>query len=322
MAVSLKNNFQLTYTSNQSLLVLILISIAVNLAFPGEVFFQSKYLLIFTSILTSHIVFLREARANGVDRLVRRIVSAFVPLLFLALSNLSSINSSRSQEVLWLLFSYVLLLLTMRLIDIRPVQILSCILVITFVAFFIDLFCFYQYFFGFADLKQQIVRLTNLDESFKGALLARIGSRRVFANFPLPNTLAGFLAMVLPLQLFLIHLAIRTDKTFLPDSSKFMNKLFQHRWVLIFLHCQFSLSILSLLMTQSFGGWVCFSAVFLLLGNFLLKRWKVPLSSIGLALLLLLIVAALWITWIAHLRGFQLWNINAPGNPIGLRWIN
>jgi hypothetical protein len=75
-------------------------------------------------------------------------------------------------------------------------------------------------------------------------------------------------------------------------------------------------------MTQSFGGWLCFSAVFVLLGIILLRNWKVPLRSIVLILLPLIAVVALWITWVAHRRGFQLWNLRALGNPISLRWIN
>jgi O-Antigen ligase len=322
MAVNAKNDRHPVYISNQSLLVLILISLSANLLYPGEVFFHSKYLLIFTSILTSLIVFIREARANSISSLLRRTANAFVPLLFLTLSIFSSINSSRSQEVLWLFFSYTCLFLTLRLINIGAALLLISIIAITLLAFFIDLFSLYQYFFGFANLKQVTIRLTNIDESFRGALLTRIGSKRVFANFPLPNTLAGFLAMVLPLHLFLVYLAIQTDNVFLSDSSKFLNKLFQSRWALIFLLSQLGLSLLTLIMTQSFGGWLCSSGVAVSLGIFLLRHRKIPLRSVAPIVWVLFIVVAIWMAWITQQRGFHLWDLKALGNPIGLRWID
>ncbi|PYV90660.1 MAG: hypothetical protein DMG05_09645 [Acidobacteria bacterium] len=321
MEVDPSHNSWLSRHHHHALIALTLIALSANLLFPGEVFFQSKFLLIFASLFTFAITFIKECRI-GNPHLFSVITAALFPLLILIPSTFKTINGSRSEDVFWLFLSYACLFLTLRLSRFEPRTILASILAITLVGFCVDLFCVYQYFFGLFDLKSLVLRSTALDEGFKTRLLARIATKRVFANFPLPNTLAGFVTMVFPLNLFLIHLALDVQSPIVLASGKFLKKLFQNPVSTLLLFLQLSLSLLILALTQSFGGWVCFCSSMLFLCLVTYMRRKISIKFMLVTLLGLFVIVAGWMVWLTYRRGFSLWNLAASENPITLRWIN
>src|SRR5438876_1109792 len=242
MEVDPSYNSWLVRHHDRALIALTLVSLSVNLLYPGEVFFQSKFLFIFASLFTFVITFIREHR-TGNSHLLRIIALALFPLLVIAPSIFKTINGSRSEDVFWLFLSYACLFLTLRLFPFEPFTVLSSILLITLVGFSVNLFCLYQYFFGLSDLKSLVLRSTTLDEGFKTGLLARIATKRVFANFPLPNTLAGFITMVFPLNLFLVRLAIQAQNPIVLASGRLLKKFLQSRAAAPFLFLELSLSL-------------------------------------------------------------------------------
>jgi tetratricopeptide (TPR) repeat protein len=305
-----------------ALLALILVALSANLFYPGEIFFQSRFLLIFASLFAFLIIFITHSRSGNHRSIFRLVLLSFSPILVLALSLLHTVNTFRSQEVLRLFFSYAVLFLAVRLSRFEPPTLFLSLFAIGLVAFCLDVLCLYQYFFGLSDLKSVILRYTALDERFRAGLLARIATRRVFANFPLPNTLAGFLAMVLPLQVFLFSSAIRSHDPLVLCLGRLPRKLMANGVVRLFLCIQLCLSLLILALTQSFGGWVCFCGSFALVGIWLLRNWRFRVKVSAKIVVGLFIVATIWLGWITHKRGFSLWDLQAAENPIALRWIN
>src|SRR5262249_6789904 len=152
------------------------------------------------------------------------------------------------------------------------------------------------------------------------ALLARVQSGRIFANFSLPNTLAGLVTMILPIQVALVC------ASFLPTRLKEIPPgwviVLVSLWTRIALVAGGVLSILVVGLTQSFGGWVglCCSLSTVLLVGFD-KTWRSRRTQwvLGLALMLL---AGSWLAWVSQKRGFHLWDLNAAENPISLRIIS
>jgi len=185
-------------SSSSVLFGAILVSLAANLLYPGEVFFQSRFLFVIISILAFLITFISQYRAGDSRQTIKLVGVVFFPLLFLVLPTFKTINASRSQDVFWLFFAYACLFATLQLMRIEFAHLLLSLLFLVVIAFCIDLFSIYQYFFGLSDLKALVMHSTVLDEKLKSGVLTRITTRRVFANFPLPNTLAGFVSMMLP----------------------------------------------------------------------------------------------------------------------------
>ncbi len=301
---------------------LILLSLAANLLYPGEVFSQSKFLLTFVSFLTFLASWLNEIRI-GISVTTGKIVAmAFLPLLVLIPSFLGTINGFRSQGVFWLFFSYACLFLTLRFLKLEKHSIVTSLAFICSVAFLINLYCIYQYFFGFSDLKEILMQSKDVDADFREALLTRVGTQRVFAHFALPNTLAGFLSTVLPLQFFLGIVAFGRKELDPVGSSPSIVRLLRSSWVKLVLLFQMVLSFLVLALTQSFGGWVCFLGSTLVLVLLLFKGKKLPMRFILSGLIVFLSVLIFWMIWIAQKRGFGLLNLEASGNPIALRLVN
>jgi len=322
MAVDTIHYFGLNAKHQWALLGVILVSLAANLFYPGEVFFQSKFLFILASVLTFLITFLAEHRSGNFGQTIKVVGIVFLPLLFLLPSAIKTINPSRSQDVFWLFFGYACLFATLQLMRLEATGLLLSLLCLVLIAFFVDLFCLYQYFFGLSDLKALVLHSTTLDEKLKSGVLTRISSGRVFANFPLPNTLAGFVTMVLPLNVFLLYSAAGTKNLLIGKSYGFLNGIFRSRITPFLLIVQLWLSLLILVLTQSFGGWACFCAVFTLLGLWAIVRSKIPVRLTVAVLLVVLAIAAGWLAWVTHQRGFSLWNLQASENPIALRWNN
>jgi hypothetical protein len=176
----------------------------------------------------------------------------------------------------------------------------------------------YQHFVGFDALKAELMQRTNMDVDFRTALLARTESGRVFANFSLPNTLAGLVTMVLPIQVGLLS-ANFVPSGFLGLRPSWITIL-RSPWIRLALVVGILQSIWVLALTQSFGGWVCLcgslGAVLLV---WLCQRGKRAdwIMSAG----LLLTLAGSWLAWTSYKRGFRLWNLSAAENPITLRLI-
>jgi O-antigen ligase len=311
-----------TFAPSAVLLGGILVSLATNLVYPGEVFFQSKFLFIIVSILAFLTAFILQHRSENSGRIIRQIGIVFVLLLFLLPSTLRTINASRSQDVFLLFFAYACLFATLQLIRVEFASLLLSLLFLVIVAFCIDLFSLYQYFFGLSELKALVLNSTALDEKLKSGVLTRITTRRVFANFPLPNTLAGFVAMVLPLNVFLLCPVLGSVNLLVGKYDRFLSVLFQSRLTSFLLIVQLCLSLLVLALTQSFGGWVCFCAAFALLGLWGIVRSKIPMRLTVAVLLVVLATSTGWLAWVTYQRGFSLWNIEASENPIALRLNN
>ena len=322
MAVDPIHHFGLNAKNKRALLGVILFSLAANLLYPGEVFFQSKFLFVFAAIFTFLITLLAEQRSGNLGQTIKLVGIAFLPLLFLLPSVLKTINASRSEDVFWLFFAYACLFVTLQLLRLESSGILLSLLFLVLIAFCINLFCLYQYFFGLSDLKALVLHSTALDEKLKSGVLTRITSGRVFANFPLPNTLAGFVTMVLPLNVFLLYSASGAKHLLINESDRFLKHIFRSHLSFFLLVVQLLLSLFVLVLTQSFGGWVCFCAAFTLLGVWLVVHSKVSVRLTVVALLVALAIAIGWLAWVTSQRGFSLWNLQASENPIALRWNN
>jgi O-antigen ligase len=300
----------------------ILVSVAANLLYPGEVFFQSKFLFIIVSILAFLIAFILRRRSEDSGQIIRQVGIIFVLLLFLLPSTLRTINAFRSQDVFLLFFAYACLFATLQLIRVEFASLLLSLLFLVIIAFCIDLLCLYQYFFGLSELKALVLNSTVLDEKLKSGVLTRITTGRVFANFPLPNTLAGFVAMVLPLNVFLLYTTLGSGNIVACKSGRCMLSYFRSRLTSFFLIIQLCLSLLVLALTQSFGGWVCFCFAFAVLGLWAVIRLKIPVKLTMTVLLAALATVTAWLAWVTHQRGFSLWDVQASENPITLRLNN
>ncbi len=298
----------------------ILASLCANFLYPGEVFFQSKYLLIFTSIFACFIVLAEQLKSGSVTASTRVLAGPFLPILILLPSALITVNASRSQEVFWLFFSYACLFFAVRMLEIDEGSVVWSILALSFMMLLIELYSFYQYFFGLSNLRKLVLNSTELDESFRSGLLARIGSKRVYANFSLPNTLAGFLTTILPLQFFLLCRSLCLRKSSAAEQDRFLTSFFKHRWVMWAFVAQISLSFICLALTQSFGGWVCFLGSSPVIALWFSHK-RIPVKRITILIVVAFLFAGLWIAWLNHRRGFSLWNLKAAENPIALRWI-
>jgi hypothetical protein len=299
-------------------LAFILLSIILNLLYPGEVFPQSRFLLLAFSILSSLIV-LANGTYQRLGNLPDGILDAFLPLLIIVPSVFLSVSLFRSREVALLFFSYSCLYFTLRSIRMNETVPLISILAITLVTFVIDLHALQQWLIGLSHMKNEVSRTTDIEPNLKSAIINRISSGRVFAHFPLPNTLAGFLAMSLPLNLFLISLNLRPRA--LHANEDYLRRIVHSPWISASLILELLLSLAVLLLTQSFGGWVCCFGSLSVAAVIWLRGTKVKIRFLALGALLSMLAAASWIGWLNYRRGFHLWELSASENPISLRWI-
>ncbi len=132
--------------------------------------------------------------------MLRHAALAFLPLVAMVPSLVWTTNQDRSQEVFLLFFSYSCLLFSLWRCKFRSEALCASLLTLVAVAMVVDAQALYQHFVGLDALKAELMQRTNMDGDFRAALLARAQSGRVFANFSLPNTLAGLVTMILPIQ--------------------------------------------------------------------------------------------------------------------------
>ena len=132
--------------------------------------------------------------------MLRDAALAFLPLVGMVPSLVWTTNQDRSQEVFLLFFSYSCLLFSLWRCKFRSEALCTSLLTLVAVAMVVGAQALYQHFVGLDALKAELMQRTNMDGDFRAALLARAQSGRVFANFSLPNTLAGLVTMILPIQ--------------------------------------------------------------------------------------------------------------------------
>lgn len=299
-------------------LAILLVPITLNLLYPGEVFFQSRYLLVLGSVLACTVALLQGHRRGAANAMVRDAALAFLPLVSLVPSSVWTTNQDRSQEVFLLFFSYSCLLFSIWRCKLRSETLCTSLLTLVAVTMVVGAQALYQHFVGLDALKAELIQRTNMDGDFRAALVARAQSGRVFANFSLPNTLAGLVTMILPIQWGLLA------ASFLPSRLLALPPLWitilRSQWARLVLVVGILQSIWVLALTQSFGGWVCLccslgTVLFVWLG----QRGRRADWIIGAGLLLTL--AGSWLAWTSYKRGFHLWNLSAAENPITLRLI-
>lgn len=315
-------NAGLSPQNQLSLLALILAALSANLLYPGEVFFQAKYLLIFASVSSLLVVSASLLREGQLPPGFRTVFALLIPLILTAPSFWTSVNRSHSLEVLWLFCAYACLYASLRLMDLSRSAIISSLLVLTWVACVVSVHALYQSFFGLERLAKTVQEAGLLDESFRFSLLGRVSSKRVFANFTLPNTLAGFISMLLPINVFFLYHSLRGPGTDWPLGSAPLRKLCHGVLPAGLFAIQLILQLCVLTLTQSFGGWVCVCGSFVFLGFQLLRRRKIPWARIAVVCVALLGGMSLWLYWLSSRRGFALWDVYHSQNPISLRWIN
>jgi len=295
------------------------VAVSINLLYPGEVFFPSRYLFVLVSLLACAVV-LYQGHKGGISvDLLRHLALAFLPLAVLLPSLIWTTNRDRSQEVFLLFFSYACLLFSVLQCKLRSGTRVALLLALAAVTVAVEGQALYQHFSGLSKLKAELMQHPAMDADFRSALLARVQSGRIFANFSLPNTLAGLMTMILPILSGLFLASLFPSKVLEPSARVIV--ILTHSWVRLALIAGIVLSIWVLAITQSFGGWVglCCSvgAVFF---RWLCQRKQGTDWIVGIGLLLVL--AGSWLAWTSHKRGFGLWNLDAAENPIALRLIS
>ena len=301
------------------LVSVILFPISVNQLYPGEVFHHSRFLFILTSFLAFLLALLYRHQQGVNDFISRSLTISLLTMLCLLPSWFGSINKTRSQEVLWLFLAYLLLLLSLTWLDFNFKQIEGAVAVVCFVATIVGLVALYQYYFGLDELRKKFQEASYLDPGFKSRVLARIQSRRILANFPLPNTLAGFLATILPLQVYFAASRTSTHQGCRDDATGSAGK---NRFSTTFMACSCLLSLVVLALTQTFGGWAAVLASVTFAGLLMVIPRKLRLGRVAASFVLLFVLLVVWMAWVTHERGFALGNLKASTNPMVLRWNN
>ena len=298
-------------------LVILLTAVVVNLIYPGEVFFQSRYLLVLGSVSACGIVLLAGHRRGIAKAMLPQAAVAFLPLAGMVPSVIWTTNQDRSQEVLLLFFSYSCLLFSLWRCKVRSVALWASLSIVV-AAMVVEAQALYQHFVGLDALKAELAQHTNMDGDFRAALLARAESGRVFANFSLPNTLAGLVTMILPIQAGLLVASLSPSRLLAASPGWIM--ILTSPWFRLALIGGVILSVWVLALTQSFGGWACLCcSLGVVLFVWLSQRGRSVDWIISACLLLTL--AGSWLAWTSYKRGFRLWNLSAAENPITLRLV-
>ena len=319
--------FEVSRNRAQSwIFMLLLFALSANLFYPGEIFFQSKYLLISVALLAALLVCICELRSPTYDEIEKYLLISFLPFLAILPSFYSTINAHRSLELFGLFFGFACLFFYLNVAIPSRLQILQAIFFLCLVAFAVNLYCIYQYFIGLSKLKSLLAHTESMDPGFKSALLTRVSSGRVFGNFALPNSLAGFVCMMLPLQLFLAYSACSSSNPVCTaewrNSEVLLKRISQNSFIRFALILQVALGLVVLILTQSFGGWLCLLVSLAFLSRYWIKQQKISLRAVLLPLIVTSLAIGAWIFWVSKRRGFGLLNFSIYENPITLRWLN
>ena len=244
------------------LLILIFIRPFISsLAFPFLNSLYSNFFLVF--IITW--LFVKGASLNKIQTLKYPLISFCLALIISVAFSSDKVNSLK--ELSYYITGIFLFVIGGSLTYEEKIRLIQTIILTSFV---IGLLSVYQYFFGFQHLLEYVSK-KGLSDSFT---LDYISRRRVFFPFVTPNTLAGYLIMIIPLLL--------------------INK--NRIWFIIPLS-------FALLLTQSLGA---FLSLFLALGIYFYLQnklgWKKAFSLLGLLIIIGLVFIARVSTQKQHLQ--------------------
>jgi hypothetical protein len=154
-------------------LVILLIAVVLNLLYPGEVFFQSRYLLVLGAVSACAVVLFRGHWRGAANATFRHAALAFLPLVGMVPSLIWTTNQDRSQEAFLLFFSYSCLLFSLWRCKFRSEALCASLLTLVAVVMVVGVQALYQHFVGLDALKAELMQRTNMDGDFRAALLAR-----------------------------------------------------------------------------------------------------------------------------------------------------
>ena len=98
-------DFEISRKRTQSwIFMLLLFALSANLFYPGEIFFQSKYLLISVALLAALLACICELRSPTNDDIAKNLLISFLPFLAILPSFFSTINAHRSLELFVVVF--------------------------------------------------------------------------------------------------------------------------------------------------------------------------------------------------------------------------
>lgn len=159
-----------------------------SLAFP---YLNSIYSMLFLGFLTSWIAF-KKIDFLQIKSLARPLILFSLALIISVVFSPDKFNSFRE------LYKYAAgIIIFLIIIPLANLDKLRIIRVITLASLLISLMAIYQYFFGFKHLLNYVTK-KEINNPF---ILDYIMNKRVFFPFITPNTLAGYLAMTIPLVL-------------------------------------------------------------------------------------------------------------------------
>ena len=281
------------------------LAIYLNLLLPGEIYFTTRYIANLLIFLLCFIKVSQLLQYEG-DRLTLylpkwRLMGAF--FLVGVVSTIWSTNYHQSRGFGWLFITYFLLYFLLQ--NLRPgdKEIAIFIRILLFLTIAIIIYGFYQYFFNFELIQKTVEKLDYLSPEQKAMILRRISSGRIFSTFALPTTLAGYVVMIIPLNLSFLAISLRRVRVFI-----------LYLIPLIF-------ALVALMLTASFGGLVSLVGGMVL--TFLVVFYeKGKFRRFLLRLLIVLIILGIGLWAIGRFRGFNLWDLSAGENPIRLRVLN
>ena len=281
------------------------LAICLNLILPGEIYSTTRYI---ANLLIFLLFFIKVSQLlqNEKDKLSLYLPKKRLVVTFLLVGVVSTWGSTyyhHSRGYLWLFLTFFLLYFLLQNLRLGEREAALFIRVLLFLTVGIVVYGFYQYFFNFEIIQKTVERLDYLSPEQKEMILRRIFSGRIFSTFALPTTLAGYVAMVIPLNIYCLAISLKRVRVFI-----------LYLIPLIF-------SLVAMMMTASFGGLVSLvGGVILTYLVVFYKRGK--LRSFLLRVLIVLIILAVGLWAIGRFRGFNLWDLSAGENPIRLRLLN
>jgi O-antigen ligase len=131
--------------------------------------------------------------------------------------------------------------------------------------------------------------------------------------------------MMLPLQLFQ-HTQLAYHQPICVaewrNSEFLLKKISQNPFIRFALILQVALGLVILILTQSFGGWLCLLVSVSFLSGYWIKKKKISLRAVFPPLIIIAVAIGAWIYWVSKRRGFGLLNFSIYENPISLRCLN
>jgi hypothetical protein len=303
------------------------LAIGINLLYPGEVFAQSTLFF----ILLVNLLFVLTIIASMGSPTKASLHFDWPLFLILTMAAIPgtvySINPKRSLETICLFLAYFGLYYLILHLQIESKNLLNALFILSLLESLICFYAIYQYFFEFNQLKNEITNFHAMDPAFREALLARAESHRVFAHFILPNSLAGFITMVLPLHFYFLFFSLEScrpsESLLIPSRISGVLSFPQlNLWLRMIAMTGILLSLITLALTKSFGGWLCLfsSGTVIFLGIFRKRiRWG---KKLWITVFFFLSAAVGWLFGVGQARSFYLWDIARPGNPISPRLNN